>query len=186
MRHILPTIVIAQFFCTSLWFAGNAVMSDLVVEFQLLDSALGHLTSAVQFGFIVGTLVYALFTIADRFSPSRVFLVSFPILDISRQWKQWQLQQKQPESGGVPLHFQSTMQKNSSIWVPCWLPMAVIWHYWDRWFCKPRVNLWTWDFSLVSIYWWFLRVANKFAITRVRVRVLANSFASPWVRESAY
>ncbi len=29
--HILPVIVLAQFCCTSLWFAGNAVMSDLVV-----------------------------------------------------------------------------------------------------------------------------------------------------------
>ena len=39
-------------------------------------SALGHLTSAVQFGFIIGTLIFAILTIADRFSPSKVFLVS--------------------------------------------------------------------------------------------------------------
>ncbi len=36
---------------------------------------MGHLTSAVQLGFILGTLVFAVFTISDRFSPSRVFLV---------------------------------------------------------------------------------------------------------------
>lgn len=75
-RRILPAIVVSQFCCTSLWFAGNAVMDDLVNDFHLTDSALGHLTSAVQFGFICGTLVFALLTIADRFSPSRVFLVS--------------------------------------------------------------------------------------------------------------
>ena len=39
-------------------------------------ASLGHLTSAVQFGFIVGTLVFAILTIADRFSPSKVFFVS--------------------------------------------------------------------------------------------------------------
>jgi len=72
-KHILPFIVIAQFCCTSLWFAGNAVMNDLVATFSLEESALGNLTSSVQFGFITGTLIFALFTIADRFSPSKVF-----------------------------------------------------------------------------------------------------------------
>lgn len=76
IKWVLPVIVVSQFCCTSLWFAGNGVMNDLVSAFQFGDSALGHLTSSVQFGFIVGTLVFALFTIADRFSPSRVFFVS--------------------------------------------------------------------------------------------------------------
>ena len=75
-KLILPVIVIAQFFCTSLWFAGNAVMGDLVVNYGLPDNVLGHLTSAVQLGFIVGTLVFAILTIADRFSPSKVFFIS--------------------------------------------------------------------------------------------------------------
>ena len=75
-KLILPVIVISQFCCTSLWFAGNGVMVDLVANFNLKESALGHLTSAVQFGFISGTLVFAVLTIADRFSPSKVFFVS--------------------------------------------------------------------------------------------------------------
>ncbi|HMC00425.1 MAG TPA: MFS transporter [Flavobacteriaceae bacterium] len=75
-KLILPIIVISQFCCTSLWFAGNGVMSDLVKDFHLNNAALGHLTSAVQFGFIVGTLIFALLTIADRFSPSKVFFIS--------------------------------------------------------------------------------------------------------------
>ena len=73
-KFILPIIVISQFCCTSLWFAGNGVMGDLMINFNLNESALAHLTSAVQFGFIVGTLIYAILTIADRFSPSKVFL----------------------------------------------------------------------------------------------------------------
>ncbi|MCL7764677.1 MFS transporter [Polaribacter sp. Z014] len=72
-KHILPIIIISQFCCTSLWFASNGVMTDLVISFNLSTIALGYLTSAVQFGFIMGTLVFALFTIADRFPPSKVF-----------------------------------------------------------------------------------------------------------------
>jgi predicted MFS family arabinose efflux permease len=76
IKTILPIIVVAQFCCTSLWFASNAVMSDLVINFGLTANAIGNLTSAVQFGFILGTLVFAVLAIADRFSPSRVFLMS--------------------------------------------------------------------------------------------------------------
>lgn len=75
-KLILPVIVISQFCCTSLWFAGNSVMSDLLSSFDLNSNALGHLTSAVQFGFIIGTLIFAVLTIADRFSPSKVFFLS--------------------------------------------------------------------------------------------------------------
>ena len=49
-------------------------MYDLLVNFDLNESVLGHLTSAVQFGFIIGTLIFAILTIADRFSPSSVFI----------------------------------------------------------------------------------------------------------------
>ena len=79
MKHsklILPIIVISQFCCTSLWFAGNGVINDLIVNFNLKATALGHLTSAVQFGFIIGTLLFAILTIVDRFSPSKVFFIS--------------------------------------------------------------------------------------------------------------
>ncbi|WP_246850184.1 MFS transporter [Rufibacter roseolus] len=74
-KRILPTIVLAQFACTSLWFAGNAVLPNLIPLFHLEASSLSHVTSAVQLGFILGTLVFAVFTISDRFSPSKVFLV---------------------------------------------------------------------------------------------------------------
>lgn len=51
-------------------------MADLITTFGLAGDALSNLTSAVQFGFIAGTLVFAVLTITDRFSPSKVFLVS--------------------------------------------------------------------------------------------------------------
>jgi len=69
----IPIIIISQFGCTSLWFAGNAVIGDLIAAFGIPAGSLGHLTSAVQFGFITGTLTFALLTISDRFSHSKVF-----------------------------------------------------------------------------------------------------------------
>ncbi|MGB5316237.1 MAG: MFS transporter [Robiginitalea sp.] len=75
-RSVLPVLVFAQFCGTSLWFASNGIMEELIAAFRLPDSALEHLTAAVQFGFIAGTLVFALFTLADRYSPSRVFFWS--------------------------------------------------------------------------------------------------------------
>jgi DHA1 family inner membrane transport protein len=74
-RHVLPVLVLAQFAGTSLWFAVNAVMPDLQHELGWPASAVGRLTSALQLGFIAGTLVFALLAIADRFSPRRVFLL---------------------------------------------------------------------------------------------------------------
>lgn len=75
-KHILPIIVFSQFCCTSLWFAGNGVMTDLAQTFSLTTAALGHLTSIVQLGFISGTLVFATLALADRISPSKLFFVS--------------------------------------------------------------------------------------------------------------
>ncbi|GAB4244338.1 MAG: MFS transporter [Ekhidna sp.] len=75
-RYILIVIVIAQFFCTSLWFAGNAIMPDLINILGLKAEDLGWVTSSVQLGFIAGTLVYTFWTIPDRFKATRVFLIS--------------------------------------------------------------------------------------------------------------
>ena len=74
-RHVLPVIVSAQFASTSLWFAVNAVMPDLQHALGLAPAAVGSLTSAVQLGFIAGTLVFALGSVADRHSPRLVFLL---------------------------------------------------------------------------------------------------------------
>ena len=75
-RRILIAIIGAQFAGTSLWFAGNAILGDLQRSLNLPSTALGPMISSVQLGFIVGTLVFALFGVADRFSPRLVFLVS--------------------------------------------------------------------------------------------------------------
>lgn len=73
-RRILPVIVLSQFAGTSLWFAVNAVLPDLQRAWTLPPAALATVTSAVQLGFVAGTLVFALLMLADRFRPTRVFL----------------------------------------------------------------------------------------------------------------
>ncbi len=89
-KYILPIIVFSQFCCTSLWFAGNGVMNDLVFNFNIDSTAVGHLTSSLQFGFIVGTLIFAVLSIADRFSPSKVFLFSALIAAIANLAVIWE------------------------------------------------------------------------------------------------
>jgi predicted MFS family arabinose efflux permease len=73
--RILPVTIFSQFTGTSLWFAGNAVLEDLQQQWRLGADALGYVTSAVQLGFIVGTLTFAFFAISDRYSPRKVFLL---------------------------------------------------------------------------------------------------------------
>ena len=72
--RILPVIVLSQLAGTSLWFAGNAVLPDLQARLGLPDRAIGDMTSAVQLGFIAGTLVFALLAVSDRYSPRATFL----------------------------------------------------------------------------------------------------------------
>lgn len=74
-RRILPVIVLSQFAGASMWFAGNAVLGDLQTALGLPAAALGYVTSAVQLGFIAGTLVFAFFAISDVASPRLVFLL---------------------------------------------------------------------------------------------------------------
>jgi MFS family permease len=75
-KRILYLIIAAQFCGTALWFAGNAALPQLILDFQWEASSLGYLTTAVQLGFIAGTLLFAITGITDRFSPARVFFVS--------------------------------------------------------------------------------------------------------------
>jgi predicted MFS family arabinose efflux permease len=71
----VATIAIAQLLGTSLWFSANSAADDLRRAWGASVSDIGTLTSAVQLGFILGTLVFALTGLADRFPASRIFPV---------------------------------------------------------------------------------------------------------------
>ena len=73
--RIIILIVLAQFLGTSLWFVGNIVVPQLPISALQNPDAVGDVLAAVQFGFITGTLVFAVLAFADRFSPSKVFLI---------------------------------------------------------------------------------------------------------------
>ncbi|MEP6699766.1 MAG: MFS transporter [Bacteroidota bacterium] len=74
--YILPIIVLSQFAGTSLWFVGNAVLPELKEQLNLSQFAVSQVTSAVMLGFIAGSLVSAFLTLADRFSPVKLFFIS--------------------------------------------------------------------------------------------------------------
>ena len=73
--RVLPVLVLAQLAGVSPWFAVNAVMPALQRDYGWNAADVGTLTSAVQLGFIAGTLLFALLAVADRFSARRVFLL---------------------------------------------------------------------------------------------------------------
>lgn len=61
---------------TSLWFVGNVAIKQLPLTENHFNNALGNVLIAVQLGFILGTLFFAFFALADRFSPSKLFLIA--------------------------------------------------------------------------------------------------------------
>ena len=73
MKNPVPVIVLAQLFGTSLWFSANSAADDLVRTWGIAPAAIGTLTNAVQLGFILGTLSFAVSGLADRFAASRIF-----------------------------------------------------------------------------------------------------------------
>lgn len=75
MNRPILAIVVAQLFGTSLWFSANSAADELVRLWGLSPAGIGWLTSAVQAGFIAGTLGFALSGVADRFPASRIFAV---------------------------------------------------------------------------------------------------------------
>ena len=56
-----------------MWFSANSAADDLRRAWGIGVSDVGILTSAVQLGFILGTLVFSLSGLADRFPASRIF-----------------------------------------------------------------------------------------------------------------
>jgi MFS family permease len=71
--YILPVIILSQFAGGSLWFSGNAILADVITQWKIEGQITGYITSAVQLGFIAGTLLFAIFTLSDRYSPRKVF-----------------------------------------------------------------------------------------------------------------
>jgi MFS family permease len=66
----------AQVLALSLWFSATAIVPSLRQSVAIDDFSASLFTSAVQAGFVAGTLVSALLGLADRIDPRRLFTVS--------------------------------------------------------------------------------------------------------------
>lgn len=72
----LALLAIAELLGMSVWFAASAVKPVLTADFGLTVAQGGWLTSGVQLGFVVGTLLAALLNLADVIPSRRFFVVS--------------------------------------------------------------------------------------------------------------
>ncbi|HVT50160.1 MAG TPA: MFS transporter, partial [Dongiaceae bacterium] len=72
----LAALAGAQVLALSLWFSATAVVPSLRAAGEIDALSASLFTSAVQAGFVVGTLVSAVFGLADRIDPQRFFAVS--------------------------------------------------------------------------------------------------------------
>ena len=66
---------LAQVFALSVWFSASAVVPNLKAAYGLSEAHAALFTSAVSVGFVVGTLISAILTLADRIAPTRLFAI---------------------------------------------------------------------------------------------------------------
>ena len=72
----LIVVSLGVLLATSTWFSGTAAARELAQIWSLSPTEAARLTSATQWGFILGTLIYALANLADRFDARSVFCLS--------------------------------------------------------------------------------------------------------------
>jgi MFS family permease len=74
----LALITIAQVLALSLWFSGTAAGPGMAREAGIAVGSTFQalLTGAVQAGFVLGTLISAVLTLADRYDPRRFFIAA--------------------------------------------------------------------------------------------------------------
>ena len=72
----LAVLALCQVAAMALWFSASAVVPSLTAEFGLSGFAQSLFTSAVQAGFVAGSLTSALLGLADRLDPRRFFMIA--------------------------------------------------------------------------------------------------------------
>ena len=76
-RAVAITIIaVCQVPAMGLWFSASAIVPALIAEAALDPARASLFTSAVQLGFVVGTLGSAFLGLADRLDPRRFFMAS--------------------------------------------------------------------------------------------------------------
>ena len=72
----IAVLCLCQVAVMALWFSASAVIPSLTAEYGLSGLTQSLLTSSVQAGFVAGSLVSALFGLADRLDPRRFFMAA--------------------------------------------------------------------------------------------------------------
>jgi MFS family permease len=72
----IASLALCVVFSLSLWFSLSAVVTTLRTVQGLSDARAAWLSSSVSVGFVAGTVVTALFGVADRFDPRRLFMMA--------------------------------------------------------------------------------------------------------------
>jgi len=75
-RASVTVLIVTQIAVLSLWFSSAAVLPEMAREAGLSAARLAWLSTAVQLGFGIGALVFAVLGLADRYDPRRVFMLS--------------------------------------------------------------------------------------------------------------
>ena len=72
----LALLALCEVAAMALWFSASAVVPSIAAEFTLTPTQASLFTSAVQAGFVAGTLTSAVLGLADRLDARRFFMVS--------------------------------------------------------------------------------------------------------------
>ena len=72
----LAIVSAALLLAISTWLTGSAVAPDLIRRWALSGTEAALLSTSVQLGFVIGTLLFAALNLADLFNPRAVFFLS--------------------------------------------------------------------------------------------------------------
>lgn len=75
-RRALIAIALSQLFVLALWFSTAAIIEPLEMAWQLTGSQTTYLALAVQLGFVVGALGFAVLGVVDIVPARRLFLIA--------------------------------------------------------------------------------------------------------------
>jgi len=74
-RASIATLALCEVGALALWFSTSPVIQSLDAEFGIGPFHKALLTAAVQLGFVIGCVISALFALADRYDPRRLFAI---------------------------------------------------------------------------------------------------------------
>ncbi|HKX09735.1 MAG TPA: MFS transporter [Stellaceae bacterium] len=72
----IALLALCEVAALALWFSASAVVPSILIDYSLTPTQVSLFTSAVQIGFVAGTLASAALGLADRLDPRRFFMIS--------------------------------------------------------------------------------------------------------------